>query len=163
MLSIIFFVTVRNIKFICQCLSPWKSKCDCVQGLLLGVLLSCNFIRSMKEENMQNLCTSLEKDSLILVSFFSLSQKRGLLVLIIVDKLLHFVIVRSLVTELSFLNPSHMLILTVFCVAAVRKEIADETDRETGRSKQISSVPIHLSIYSPNGEIELLLILYFLL
>ncbi|KAL9256676.1 Dynamin-related protein [Drosera capensis] len=34
--------------------------------------------------------------------------------------------------------------------AAVRKEIADETDRETGRSKQISSVPIHLSIYSPN-------------
>ncbi|KAK1325637.1 hypothetical protein QJS10_CPA01g01906 [Acorus calamus] len=34
--------------------------------------------------------------------------------------------------------------------ALVRKEIADETDRETGRSKQISSVPIHLSIYSPN-------------
>ncbi|KAL8172559.1 hypothetical protein V2J09_024363 [Rumex salicifolius] len=34
--------------------------------------------------------------------------------------------------------------------AAVRKEIADETDRETGRSsKQISTVPIHLSIYSP--------------
>ncbi|KAF6173042.1 hypothetical protein GIB67_006418 [Kingdonia uniflora] len=34
--------------------------------------------------------------------------------------------------------------------AAVRKEISDETDRETGRSKQISTVPIHLSIYSPN-------------
>ncbi|KAK2439196.1 dynamin-related protein 5A [Trifolium repens] len=35
--------------------------------------------------------------------------------------------------------------------AAVRKEIADETDRETGRSsKQISTVPIHLSIYSPS-------------
>ncbi|EPS72482.1 phragmoplastin [Genlisea aurea] len=34
--------------------------------------------------------------------------------------------------------------------AAVRKEISDETDRETGRSKQISSVPIYLSIYSPN-------------
>ncbi|KAK9926964.1 hypothetical protein M0R45_024170 [Rubus argutus] len=34
--------------------------------------------------------------------------------------------------------------------SAVRKEISDETDRETGRSKQISSVPIHLSIYSPN-------------
>ncbi|XP_076954496.1 phragmoplastin DRP1A-like isoform X3 [Bidens hawaiensis] len=34
--------------------------------------------------------------------------------------------------------------------AAVRKEIADETDRETGRTKQISSVPIYLSIYSPN-------------
>ncbi|KAK4744911.1 hypothetical protein SAY87_011223 [Trapa incisa] len=34
--------------------------------------------------------------------------------------------------------------------AAVRKEISDETDRETGRTKQISSVPIHLSIYSPN-------------
>ncbi|PKA48405.1 Dynamin-related protein 12A [Apostasia shenzhenica] len=36
--------------------------------------------------------------------------------------------------------------------ALVRKEIQDETDRETGRTKQISSVPIHLSIYSPNGE-----------
>ncbi|WOK98549.1 dynamin-related protein 5A-like [Canna indica] len=34
--------------------------------------------------------------------------------------------------------------------AQVRKEIEDETDRETGRSKQISSVPIHLSIFSPN-------------
>ncbi|CAJ1937252.1 unnamed protein product [Sphenostylis stenocarpa] len=33
---------------------------------------------------------------------------------------------------------------------AVRKEIQDETDRETGRTKQISTVPIHLSIYSPN-------------
>lgn len=39
-----------------------------------------------------------------------------------------------------------------FCVAAVRKEIQDETDRETGRTKQISSVPIHLSIYSPMGK-----------
>lgn len=44
------------------------------------------------------------------------------------------------------------LILVVFCIAAVRKEISDETDRETGRSsKMISTVPIHLSIYSPNG------------
>lgn len=34
--------------------------------------------------------------------------------------------------------------------AMVRKEIQDETDRITGRSKQISNVPIHLSIYSPN-------------
>ncbi|XP_062098667.1 phragmoplastin DRP1E-like [Humulus lupulus] len=34
--------------------------------------------------------------------------------------------------------------------ASVRKEIQDETDRMTGRSKQISPVPIHLSIYSPN-------------
>ncbi|CAA2998616.1 dynamin-related 5A [Olea europaea subsp. europaea] len=34
--------------------------------------------------------------------------------------------------------------------AAVRKEISDETDRETGRSKAISAVPIYLSIYSPN-------------
>eukprot|EP00250_Pteridium_aquilinum_P002026 c12236_g2_i1 orf=1-1644(-) len=34
--------------------------------------------------------------------------------------------------------------------AAVRKEIQDETDRITGRSKQISPVPIHLSIYSPH-------------
>ncbi|XP_058086834.1 phragmoplastin DRP1E-like isoform X2 [Magnolia sinica] len=34
--------------------------------------------------------------------------------------------------------------------AIVRKEIQDETDRMTGRSKQISPIPIHLSIYSPN-------------
>ncbi|XP_004306673.1 PREDICTED: dynamin-related protein 1A [Fragaria vesca subsp. vesca] len=34
--------------------------------------------------------------------------------------------------------------------AAVRQEISDETDRETGRTKAISSVPIHLSIFSPN-------------
>ncbi|XP_059281480.1 phragmoplastin DRP1C [Lycium ferocissimum] len=34
--------------------------------------------------------------------------------------------------------------------ASVRQEIADETDRITGKSKQISNVPIHLSIYSPN-------------
>ncbi|WOK94943.1 hypothetical protein Cni_G03648 [Canna indica] len=32
----------------------------------------------------------------------------------------------------------------------VRKEIEDETDRLTGRTKQISIQPIHLSIYSPN-------------
>ncbi|KAF3774959.1 Dynamin-related protein 1E, partial [Nymphaea thermarum] len=35
--------------------------------------------------------------------------------------------------------------------ASVRKEIEDETDRMTGRNKMISPVPIHLSIYSPNG------------
>uniref|UniRef100_A0A7N0SZ48 Dynamin-type G domain-containing protein n=1 Tax=Kalanchoe fedtschenkoi TaxID=63787 RepID=A0A7N0SZ48_KALFE len=34
--------------------------------------------------------------------------------------------------------------------AAVRQEISDETDRETGKTKQVSTVPIHLSIYSPN-------------
>lgn len=45
----------------------------------------------------------------------------------------------------------------------MRKEISDETDRETGRSKQISSVPIHLSIYSPNGKLEGTPLLLFLL
>ncbi|KAL8137981.1 hypothetical protein V2J09_003982 [Rumex salicifolius] len=34
--------------------------------------------------------------------------------------------------------------------AAVRREIEEETDRITGKSKQISNIPIHLSIYSPN-------------
>ncbi|PKI67799.1 hypothetical protein CRG98_011772 [Punica granatum] len=34
--------------------------------------------------------------------------------------------------------------------SAVRKEIQDETDRVTGKTKQISPIPIHLSIYSPN-------------
>jgi hypothetical protein len=38
-------------------------------------------------------------------------------------------------------------------LAAVRKEIQDETDRETGRSKAISPVPIHLSVYSPHGKV----------
>ena len=37
-------------------------------------------------------------------------------------------------------------------LALVRKEIQDETDRVTGKSKMISPVPIHLSIYSPNGK-----------
>ena len=40
----------------------------------------------------------------------------------------------------------------------MRKEIADETDRATGRTKQISTVPIYLSIYSPNGKITILAI-----
>lgn len=35
--------------------------------------------------------------------------------------------------------------------ALVRQEIQNETDRITGRTKQISPVPIHLSIYSPHG------------
>ena len=35
---------------------------------------------------------------------------------------------------------------------AVRKEVVDETDRVTGKSKMISPIPIHLSIYSPNGN-----------
>ncbi|XP_010273812.1 PREDICTED: dynamin-related protein 1C [Nelumbo nucifera] len=34
--------------------------------------------------------------------------------------------------------------------ALVRKEIQDETDRITGKTKHISNIPIHLSIYSPN-------------
>lgn len=38
----------------------------------------------------------------------------------------------------------------------VRKEIADETDRITGKTKQISPVPIHLSIYSPNGMMSMI-------
>lgn len=53
------------------------------------------------------------------------------------------------------------LIIFVFCAAAVRKEIADETDRETGRTKQISSVPIHLSIHSPNGKIGIITMFLF--
>ncbi|KAH9625431.1 hypothetical protein KSS87_023298 [Heliosperma pusillum] len=37
-----------------------------------------------------------------------------------------------------------------FYAASVRKEIADETDRMTGKTKAISNIPIHLSIYSPH-------------
>ena len=57
---------------------------------------------------------------------------------------------------------SQLLTIFLLCIAAVRKEIADETDRETGRSKQISSVPIHLSIFSPNGETAMLITLFLL-
>nr|GMD78312.1 Dynamin-related protein 1E [Ipomoea batatas] len=35
-------------------------------------------------------------------------------------------------------------------IAVNRKEIQDETDRVTGKTKQISPLPINLSIYSPN-------------
>jgi len=43
----------------------------------------------------------------------------------------------------------------------VRKEIEDETDRLTEKSKRISPVPIHLSIYSPNGKEFILYIFIF--
>ncbi|CAD6219962.1 unnamed protein product [Miscanthus lutarioriparius] len=43
-------------------------------------------------------------------------------------------------TQSSYISPKQAL---------VRQEIADETDRLTGKTKQISPVPIHLSIYSP--------------
>ncbi len=48
---------------------------------------------------------------------------------------------------------SYELMYFLSCAAAVRKEISDETDRITGRTKQISNVPIHLSVYSSNGKI----------
>ena len=34
----------------------------------------------------------------------------------------------------------------------VRKEIEDETDRETGENKGISNKPINLTVYSPHGK-----------
>lgn len=63
-----------------------------------------------------------------------------------------------LLTRFFFYYSLYVVVSTVVTnfgcsVAAVRQEIADETDRETGRSKGISSVPIHLSIYSPHGEL----------
>ncbi|KAG5592645.1 hypothetical protein H5410_043159 [Solanum commersonii] len=39
--------------------------------------------------------------------------------------------------------------------AMVRSEIQQETDRVTGKTKQISPLPINLSIYSPNGAFNL--------
>lgn len=36
--------------------------------------------------------------------------------------------------------------------ALVRSEIEAETDRVTGKMKQISPLPINLSIYSPYGS-----------
>ncbi|CAK9172640.1 unnamed protein product [Ilex paraguariensis] len=45
---------------------------------------------------------------------------------------------------------SNLLSLWFSYQAMVRSEIQAETDRVTGRTKQISSLPINLSIYSPN-------------
>ncbi|WVZ17356.1 hypothetical protein V8G54_010338 [Vigna mungo] len=47
--------------------------------------------------------------------------------------------------------------------AFVRQEIQNETDRVTGKTKQISPVPIHLSIYSPHGALLLFIASIFLL
>lgn len=60
---------------------------------------------------------------------------------------------------------SHLVFLCSFLLywyaAAVRKEISDETDRETGpSSKVISTVPIHLSIFSPNGITSIILAIF---
>ena len=35
----------------------------------------------------------------------------------------------------------------------IRKEIEAETDRETGKNKGISSVPINLRVYSSHGKV----------
>lgn len=66
-------------------------------------------------------------------------------------------IICSVVQVLTFFSSGFLmfeyLFLLSWYVAAVRQEISDETDRETGRSsKVISTVPIHLSIFSPNGK-----------
>lgn len=53
--------------------------------------------------------------------------------------------------ELYSLIGAFQLTSIFFFAAAVRKEIEDETDRMTGKSKAISNIPIQLSIYSPNG------------
>jgi hypothetical protein len=45
--------------------------------------------------------------------------------------------------------------LLILCHSdAVRKEIEDETARITGPGRNVSPVPIHLSIYSPNGKLQ---------
>lgn len=167
-----------------------------MQGLSLGALLSCSFIRLMKAENMLSSFTSQGEGSLILVELLAFIP--------IFDLFGFFIVWKSAILPcnlllcawhywtdftLTFFPPyiiasfSHMIFcvlswfldkmmlwcvlltsarihissnthfdLNYICVAAVRKEISDETDRETGRTKQISSVPIHLSIYSPNGK-----------
>ena len=35
----------------------------------------------------------------------------------------------------------------------VRKEIEAETDRVTGKTKNVSAIPINLRVYSPHGKI----------
>lgn len=55
-------------------------------------------------------------------------------------------------------NVSMLTLVLIFghlipSAAMVRAEIQDETDRVTGKTKQISPIPIHLSIHSPNGRL----------
>ena len=38
----------------------------------------------------------------------------------------------------------------------VRKEIEDETDRQTGSNKGISNAPINLRVFSPHGRLSFL-------
>lgn len=71
----------------------------------------------------------------------------GCLVFVIVSLLFEFIIFWSWVWLEAVAESVHCLNVA----ALVRKEIQDETDRITGKSKQISPVPIHLSIFSPHG------------
>ncbi|KAK4364529.1 hypothetical protein RND71_015887 [Anisodus tanguticus] len=50
----------------------------------------------------------------------------------------------------KFLDFDYLVIL-LLQYSMVRSEIQEETDRLTGKTKQISPLPINLSIYSPNG------------
>lgn len=105
------------------------------------------------------LCMNVCVFSVLLLSCFL-----GRLVFVIVSLLFEFIIfwvwLDSVAESVHCLNVA----------ALVRKEIQDETDRITGKSKQISPVPIHLSIFSPHGcalihsvDFLLLVILLFLL
>lgn len=71
---------------------------------------------------------------------------------------------QGLVCLSILVTPTEIHVQVIFCIAnmqcsntifsntgMVRQEIQEETDRITGRTKMISPVPIHLSIYSPNG------------
>lgn len=78
--------------------------------------------------------------------------------LLLIGILFHLYYVPCCISQFSISHPKISLLVTdnmstisLFDAALVRKEIQDETDRVTGKTKQISPIPIHLSIYSPHG------------
>jgi hypothetical protein len=100
-------------------------------------------------ENIQfDVASTIIHSVALICSFFFLKHKLSPAIVKIICRALLFC---SFWFSLSRCYSAHDNICIV--AAEVRQEIADETDRETGRSKGISSVPIHLSIFSPNGKL----------
>lgn len=121
------------------------------QVLSQGDHLFCNCTRQMKNQSSMLsffICPRSDFQTLVWV----LSTKSPGLLSDFLQMLLSYSESKFFCTNLNVKNLNLVLRSDMFCAAAVRKEISDETDRMTGRGKGISPVPIHLSVYSPNGE-----------
>jgi len=152
-------------KLYVNCLHVFGNSCDVVhathvQELLLGDPLFCSFTRLTRvAESTLNFFTFQGRGSPISVLNYVLFLCHCSLLAIFRELVSVFFFVSRWLMIIAFFMFGFVFICVngnIIYAAAVRKEIQDETDRETGRTKQISSVPIHLSIYSPNGMFEFL-------